>query len=169
MRTIFVDRVIELHHRRRVVTQIEFPAEEEVFAHHFPANPILPASLIMECFAHAGTILLEVSSTFTLKAIPGYIQNAKFHRPIRPVAPVTIEMETESWSDEAAVLRGRASQAEVRCSTCTLGMVTAPLGQFFGPEHAALYRGQYERWLEHAELSGFESPPLEELRHALAR
>jgi 3-hydroxyacyl-[acyl-carrier-protein] dehydratase len=167
MRLLFVDRVLELRYRRRVVAITELSPEEEVFSHHFPANPILPASLLMECFAQAATVLIEASSGFTRKGLPGFIQGAKFHRPIKPEGPLLIEMDVEQWSDEGALLRGRASQAGVRCATCTLGMVSAPLAGFYGPEHSATYRDMYARWFAGTELAGFKTHPLESLRHAL--
>jgi len=168
MRHLFVDHVLELACRRRVVATLALPADEEVFALHFPANPVLPASMLMESFAQTATVLLEVSSGFTRKALPGYIKNAKFHRPVRPGANLVLEMEVEQWSDEGAVLHGRAVQNGVRCAVCTLGMVSAPLADFYGPEHAVAYRGMYERWLAGGTLTGFESLPEETLRRALA-
>jgi 3-hydroxyacyl-[acyl-carrier-protein] dehydratase len=168
MRRLFVDRVIELRRRRRVVAELELAPDEEIFSWHFPANPILPASLLMECFAQAGTVLIEVSSGFTRKGLPGYYQNAKFSRPVKPGAVVTIELDAESWSDEGALLLGRATQEGRRCATCALGMISLPLGDFYGPQHADAYRGMYKRWLGGAALADFETHPLEDLRHALA-
>lgn len=168
MRLLFVDHVLELACRRRVVTILALSAEEEVFRNHFPANPILPASMLMECFAQAATVLLEASSGFTLKGLPGFIQNAKFRRSVRPGAPLVIEMDAEQWSDEGAVLRGRATQDGNRCAECTLGIVSAPLAEFYGPQHAGAYREMYGRWLAGAVLDGFVNHPLEDLDRALS-
>jgi 3-hydroxyacyl-[acyl-carrier-protein] dehydratase len=168
MRQLFVDHVVELAFRQRVVATLELSADEEVFAQHFPANPILPASMLMESFAQTATVLVEVSSGFTRKGLPAFIQNAKFHRPVRPGTPLRIEMDVDRWSDEGALLHGRASQDGARCAVCTLGMFSAPLADFYGPEHAAAYRGMYENWLAGGTLTGFESSPEEDLRHALA-
>ena len=168
MRLLFVDHVLELVCRRRVVAALTLSADEEVFALHFPANPVLPASMLMESFAQTATVLLEVSSGFTRKGLPGFIQNAKFRRPVRPGARLVIEMDVDQWNDEGAVLQGRATQAGSRCAECTLGIVSAPLTDFYGPEHAGAYRMMYGRWLAGAALDGFATHPLEDLARALA-
>lgn len=167
MRHLFVDHVVELACRKRVVATLELAADEEVFAEHFPANPVLPASMLLESFAQTATVLLEVSSGFTRKGLPGFIRNAKFHRPVKPGARILIELDVEQWSDEGALLHGRATQNGVRCAVCTLGMASAPLAQFYGPEHAAAYRGMYGRWLAGVTLTGFDPHPEEDLRRAL--
>ena len=167
MRHLYVDHVVELACRRRVVTTLALAPDEEVFAVHFPGNPVLPASMLMESFAQAATVLLEVSSGFTRKGLPGFFQNAKFHRPVKPGPPVTIEMNVEHWSDEGALLQGLATQNGARCAVCTLGMISAPLADFYRPEHAAAYRSMYARWLAGGTLTGFEVRPEEDLRRAL--
>lgn len=154
MRLLYLDRVLRLEWRTRIVASVEFPADDPVFLQHFPGRPVVPASQLMESFAQAGTVLLETGFGFRRKALPGYILNAKFHRTADP-GVLTIEMDTEQWSDEGAVLRGRMLQDGVRCASCTIGMVTAPLGDFFGPEAMTNYRALYERWLEGAVLEGF--------------
>ncbi len=167
MGLLVVDRVAELQYRRRVVVISELSPDEEMFAWHFPANPILPASLLIEYFAQAATILIETSSGFTRKGLPGFIQGAKFHRPVRPEGSLLVEMDAEQWSEEGALLRGRASQGGTRCVTCALGMISAPLGTFYRPEHSTAYREMYARWITGAALAGFETPPLESLGRAL--
>jgi 3-hydroxymyristoyl/3-hydroxydecanoyl-(acyl carrier protein) dehydratase len=169
VRVLFIDRVLEFHHRERIVARVDLSADEALFSLHFPANPILPASALLEAFAQAATILIEVESRFTLKALPAYIQNAKFIRPVRPAGPVQLDLSVEHWSEDAALLRGVAVQFDRRCASCTIGMTTAPLSLFYGPEHATEYGAMYARLLEGARWLGFESPPTEFLPRALAR
>ena len=110
MRLLFVDHVLELVCRRRVVAALTLSADEEVFALHFPANPVLPASMLMECFAQTATVLLEVSSGFTRKGLPGFIQNAKFRRPVKPGARLEhalfLDLETCGLSSSTVFLAG---------------------------------------------------------------
>jgi 3-hydroxyacyl-[acyl-carrier-protein] dehydratase len=168
MRVLWVDRLLELRFAERVVTALELPADDPIFAHHFPLRPVLPASVLLEAFAQAATILLETSHAFRRKAIPGYFTAAKFRRAIRPGARLVIEMLVEQWSPEGAVLRGRADQDGAPCASCTLGMYTAPIEEFYGAEHLPPYRAMYERWLTGAVVEGFEPHPLESLSHAIA-
>jgi 3-hydroxyacyl-[acyl-carrier-protein] dehydratase len=164
VRLLFIDRVTVLEYRKRVAATLEYAPDDPLFVWHFPSYPVVPASLLIESFAQAATVLVETGFEFTKKALPGYILNAKFHRPIGP-GELAFELEAEQWSDDAAVVRGRALQRGARCATCTLGMVTAPLEDFFGREHMPRYRETYERWLADAAIEGFSEHPLERLNH----
>ena len=148
---------------------MDLPPDDPLFAVHFPSNPMLPASLLVEAFAQAASILLETSSAFTQKAIPGYLVNAKFRKPLRPPAPVTIQLDVTQNSEDGSVLSGRATQEGVLAGTCTMGMILSPLELFYGPEHGATFRQVYGHLLEKARLEGFQESPLESLRDAIAR
>src|SRR5947209_15431358 len=127
----------------------------------------MPASLLLEAFAQTGTILIETGSGFTRKAFPAFIENAKFRRPVIPGSELRIEMRVSSGADDSVLLTGRIVQAGVACCSATIGFATAPLAEFFAPEHREGYRALYRSWLDGAELGGFARSPLEELVHAL--
>jgi 3-hydroxyacyl-[acyl-carrier-protein] dehydratase len=168
MRLLYVDRVTRLSRLQSICAELHLSPGEPIFAVHFPSHPMLPASLLIESFAQAGTILLETSLAFRRKAIPAFIRNAKFHRPVTPEFPVEIDMRVDQRDEEAAILSGWARQAGANCASCTIGMVTAPIAQFYGSDQSAAYRSMYARWLEGAVVDGFSQPPLESLEHALA-
>ena len=168
MRFLFVDRVLRLERRKSLEAVVTLSPDEPVFAIHFPGNPMFPASLSIETLAQAATILLEVSSGFTKKAIPGFVREAKFRRAVRPSLPLRIVVEVDQWSDEGALIRGRIEQGGAPSVICVLGMVTAPLSDFYRPEDASAYRAMYERWLEGAALEGFDAPALSPLRESPA-
>ena len=169
MRLLYVSRVRALKRFEHIEAEMDLPTDDPLFAVHFPANPMLPASVLVEAFAQAASILLETSSAFTQKAIPGYLVNAKFRRPVRPPAPVTIEMNVTQNSEDGAVLSGKATQDGALAGTCTMGMILFPLDQFYGPQHAVTFRQIYGHLLEDAYLEGFQESPLESLRDAIAR
>jgi 3-hydroxyacyl-[acyl-carrier-protein] dehydratase len=167
MRFLWVDRVVELHRARRIVAALEIPRGGALFAHHFPLRPMFPASLLFESAAQAGTILLETSLGFRRKALPGYIAAAKFYRAIVPGDSLLIEIDAEQWSEDAAVLEARIARGPERCAWFRFGMLTAPLGEFYGAEHAAGYRAMYAVWLGEAALRDFAAPPQEDLARAI--
>jgi hypothetical protein len=129
---------------------------------------VLPASALLESFAQLGTILIETSHGFVLKALPGYLSSAKFYRPVIPGAEVRLEVVVEQWNDQGAVLRSRAEQDGRKCAVCTLGMFTSPLSEFYGPDDMPAYRSMYGRLLGAGRLEGFDVDPLEVLSHDAA-
>lgn len=169
MRLLFVDRVLRLRRGEAVEAVLDLTDLDDLFRHHFPGSPMLPASALIESFAQAATIVLEASSGFTRKAFPGYLTSARFPRPVRPPAPLHIEMRVRQQSDDGAVLDGEAKQDGVRCATCSIGMVMAPLADFFPGQALEGYRDLYRRWLAGAVLEGFEGHPLEPIEHVRAR
>src|SRR6185503_6738831 len=127
--------------------------------------PIVPASLLFESFAQAATCLLETSCAFRLKAVPGFVHSAKFHRPVVPGHELKIQVSVESSTEDATLVYGIAHQREQRCATIKLGMVTAPFDAFIAPQFRPFYLSIYDTWLRGAHLEGFDSDPLEVLRH----
>jgi 3-hydroxyacyl-[acyl-carrier-protein] dehydratase len=160
MRFILIDRVLKIERSKSIEACRKVSLSDDIFADHFPGNPIMPASLIIESFAQAATILLESSSEFRDKAVPGYISNAKFHRAVVPGHDLMIQMRIESVSEEAAVLSGIAQQRDKKCASITLGMVTTPLDGFIPGEFLRFYLSIYDFWLRDCELAGFERHPL---------
>jgi hypothetical protein len=129
---------------------------------------MLPASALLESFAQTATILLETSGDFTRKAFPAYMTGARFPRPARPPAPLRLTMRVSQQSEDGAVLEGEARQDGARCATCTMGMVLAPLADFYPGAHLEDYRDLFRQWLAGAALEGFETHPLERLDHVRA-
>jgi 3-hydroxyacyl-[acyl-carrier-protein] dehydratase len=165
---VFVDRVRSLQRRTSIEVTVPLSPGDPIFAVHFPARPMLPASLLLEAFAQAATILIETSSEFRLKAFPAFIRSAKFHRVVPPTGPpLRIRMDADQWEDDGSILRGVAHQGDDLCATCVLGMATSPLGQFYNPRHGDVLRRLYHHWLQESELEGFLEDPRATLDHAL--
>ena len=163
---LFVDRVRRLVKNEEIVACRDLLPSEEIFAHHFPGRPMMPASLLIEAAAQAATILLEVGNEFRDKAFVGYVSQAKFRRVVVPGHEMVIRMMATSVRSDGAVLRGTIEQRNQRCVSLELGMAISPLSDFYPPEHRSRYRAMYETFLDGAVLEGFDRDPLERLRDA---
>jgi len=164
LRFLLIDRVDLLERGKRIEASRGVSLTEDYFSEHFPGNPIVPASLVFESFAQAATCLLEISSGFGKKAVPGFIHSAKFHRAVVPGHELAIEMTVESSGEDATMLSGIARQGEGRCATIKLGMITAPFDAYVPRRYRPFYLGIYDIWLRGADLVGFDGDPLEALR-----
>ena len=51
MRVLWIDRVVELVRDRSILVELDLAEDEEIFRRHFPGNPMLPASTLIEAFA----------------------------------------------------------------------------------------------------------------------
>lgn len=164
MRFVLLDRVDRLERGKRIEASRSVSLTEDYFSEHFPGNPIVPASLLFESFAQAASCLLEVSSAFARKAVPGFVHSAKFRRAVVPGHELSIEMMVESSSDDATMVSGIARQREQRCATIKLGMITVPFDEYVPGPFRPFYLGVYDIWLRDADLVGFDADPLEVLR-----
>ena len=162
LRFIYIDQILELRRLDRIVATLTLDPGETMFRYHFPANPMAPASVLVEAFAQAATALLETGLGFRHKAVPVYIHHAKFHRAVRPAVPLRIAMQLSQRNESGAVIGGHAEQEGRKCASCTLGLALAPLGDYFDAGAVGGYRMLYRHWLDGATLEGFERPPLEE-------
>jgi 3-hydroxyacyl-[acyl-carrier-protein] dehydratase len=166
VRFLFVDRVLELERDNRIVASRQITIADDLFAQHFPGRPMMPASLLIEALAQASTILLETSSEFQCKAYVGYVANAKFRRPVVPGFEMQLEMKTVNRGPDGAVLTGTVQQREHRCVNIEIGMVTAPLAEFFTKDTVTQYHALYQPWLADTRFMGFDTDPRERLQCA---
>jgi 3-hydroxyacyl-[acyl-carrier-protein] dehydratase len=91
---LLVDRVLEIEPKKHIVAMKNVTANENFFNGHFPARPVMPGVLIIECMAQAAGILMLAEKEYEGK-IPYFtgIDNARFRRTIIPGDQIMLEVE----------------------------------------------------------------------------
>lgn len=90
MRWLWIDRVVELVPRERLVAVKGVSLSEEHLHDHLPADgdlahtPIMPASLIVEGMAQSAGILVGHAGDFREKVLLAKVSRAEFHRDVQP-------------------------------------------------------------------------------------
>ena len=90
MRWMWIDRVVELVPKQRLVAIKNVSLAEEHLHDHFsatqhrPAMPIMPASLIIEGMAQSAGLLVGHASGFARNVVLAKIGNAEFSRDVSP-------------------------------------------------------------------------------------
>jgi 3-hydroxymyristoyl/3-hydroxydecanoyl-(acyl carrier protein) dehydratase len=107
---------------------------------HFPLWRIVPGSLVLEAFAQLGSVLLETGSGFAQKALPAWIERARFRRPVDGPELVHYQVRRLQGDAAGAVLEAEARQADELRVTARIGFVLAPMALFFEPQHLLEYR-----------------------------
>jgi 3-hydroxymyristoyl/3-hydroxydecanoyl-(acyl carrier protein) dehydratase len=107
---------------------------------HFPLWRIVPGSIILEAFAQLGSLLLESGAGFTRKALPAWIERARFRRPVDGPELVMYRLHRLQGDATGAVLEAEARQADEVRVTARIGFVLAPMALFFGPGQLLEYR-----------------------------
>lgn len=90
MRWMWIDRIVELRPRERLVAIKNVSLAEEHLHDHFPATsaraamPVMPASLILEGMAQTAGILVGHAGGFTENVILAKCGRAEFSRDVTP-------------------------------------------------------------------------------------
>ncbi len=90
---LLIDRVLEVEPGKRAVVLKNVSINEGFFAGHFPGNPLMPETLIMEAMAQASIMLLADEGE--QKKFDVYLGSVKadFLHPVRPGDQLKITVE----------------------------------------------------------------------------
>lgn len=108
---LFVDKIIELEPRVRIVGIKQVTVNEEFFAGHFPGTPVMPGVLQIEALAQVGAILALREMDDRDEKIPFFsgIENARFRSPVVPGDTLRLEVTALRIGSKVQKMRGVAS------------------------------------------------------------
>jgi len=114
MRWSWIDTITDVEKGKRLVAIKNVTLAEDVVHDHFPASsnppldaqPIMPATLLIEGMAQTAGLLVGYSSDFTEKVILGKIVKATFDREVTPGQTVRFEAHLERMDSAGANTTG---------------------------------------------------------------
>jgi UDP-3-O-[3-hydroxymyristoyl] N-acetylglucosamine deacetylase/3-hydroxyacyl-[acyl-carrier-protein] dehydratase len=107
---LFVDRVLEMEEKKRIVGIKNVTINEPFFQGHFPGHPIMPGVLIIEAMAQVGGILMMglVDNPETKLVYFISLDNVRFRRPVRPGDQLRFELEVTQLRGSTCKMHGIA-------------------------------------------------------------
>ena len=150
MRHYHLDRVLSLERGVRAVGVRSVSLADDVFADHFPGNPVLPGVYILEGLAQTAGLLLWETSGRSRIALMNSVDRARFTAFARPGDVVHLAVDIESLDDRVARVRGAATVGDraVAATRLTFTMLEsdrliAPEFQPFWERAAAVWMGDF--------------------------
>lgn len=115
MRWMWIDRVIEVVPRQRLVAIKNVSMAEEHLHDHFPADlgqslaacPIMPASLILEGMAQTGGVLVGHAEEFRYKIVLGKVNRYEINREATPGTTLRYTATLLRMDDQGSAINGQ--------------------------------------------------------------
>ncbi len=121
---MWIDRVVELRPRERLVAVKSVSLAEDHLHDHFaadherglPALPIMPASLIIEGVAQTGGILVGHADGFREKVILAKVSRAEIRREATPGVTLRYTATVERLDPQGAAIKARIDLLDHGCA-----------------------------------------------------
>lgn len=122
MRWMWIDKITEFEESHRLVAVKNVSLAEEHLHDHFSADelneaqPIMPASLMIEGMAQTAGILVGSVNRFREKVILAKVVRAEFNREVLPGDTIRYDAEIERIDSKGASTKGIVSLATAPCT-----------------------------------------------------
>ena len=121
MRWMWIDRVIELEPRTRMVAVKNVSLAEEHLHDHFaadplrglPALPVMPMSLVIEGMAQTAGILVGHANDFREKVVLAKVSRAELETDVGPGHTLIYTAEIERLDETGAATRGMVERVDL--------------------------------------------------------
>ena len=130
---LWVDRVLSFD-GDTVITEKYIPDDLDIFAGHYPGNPIMPGVLLCEMIFQSGAVLMALKGLIDddkSQKVPVLtrIENAKFKRTVNPGDLVTIHVTLKEILADVCFFKGKLASGRKTAVmvnfSCALAAVTA--------------------------------------------
>lgn len=142
-----VDRIVSMEPGRCARALKCVSLRDEALGEHFPGNPVLPGTFLLEALAQTAGVLLWKCTGEQYLAVMTSVDRARFLSFAHPGDSLQLDVEIEERTDSMARIRGRASRngADVAVARMTFRLVEP--GALVAAHFMPAYRQMIATWL----------------------
>src|SRR6476620_3744526 len=150
MRWIWIDKFTEFTSRTSATAIKCVSLAEEHLHDLYPAFPIVPNSLIIECMAQTSGILVGEARNFEEKVILAKIGRATFHRLVLPGETITYSAKIEQLNEQGAAIAGKVTVGDELVAEIELmfSHIDQNMAGLEFPEHNFVFTEQFTELLK---------------------
>jgi len=168
MRWMWIDRIVELEPKARLVAIKNVSLAEEHLHDHFPSDaarglpavPIMPSSLIIEGMAQSAGILVGHANNFKEKVVLAKVSKATIEKDATPGITIRYTATIDRLDETGAATLGTVEFIDPASGACemvgTIDLMFSHIDHNMAglefPEHNFVFTGQL---MEMLEISGF--------------
>lgn len=126
---LLVDRILELEEGKRIVGLKNFTVNEPYFPGHFPGNPVVPGTVLIESMAQVGAIFVARSEPAARGKVPYLVglDQVRFRSPVLPGDQVVHHVEFVRRKKDLWKVKGVAKVKDKVVMEAVLLAVVLPL------------------------------------------
>ena len=112
---LLVEEIVSVEPFNNIHTRITLPEGHNVFAGHFPGNPILPGMLSIEMLAQAAACLAGISLERKQEDTLYYflnVEKAKFRQMVRPNETIDVHVVAQKIRGKLCRFEGKAYRGD---------------------------------------------------------
>jgi 3-hydroxyacyl-[acyl-carrier-protein] dehydratase len=112
VRFLFCDRILKLDPGNHAMANKMVSLTEEFLPDHYPRQPVMPATLVMESLAQLAGWLYVVTENFEVTVVLGLAQGISIHGMVRPGETLILEAWMSYGHRDGVTMRGEARRGD---------------------------------------------------------
>ena len=109
MRFLLIDKILEYEKGKSAVGVKDVTMSEDFLADHFPKFPIMPGALQLEAIAQLASLLVFVTTDFSVKTKITEITGVKFSGMVRPGEKMIVNVDITSIDESGATFKANVA------------------------------------------------------------
>jgi 3-hydroxyacyl-[acyl-carrier-protein] dehydratase len=112
VRFLFCDRILELEPGNRAMASKMVSLSEEFLPDHYPRQPVMPSTLVMESLVQLAGWLYVVTENFAVTIVLGLAQGVSIPGMVRPGESLILEASVLYGHSDGVTMRGEARRGD---------------------------------------------------------